>query len=62
MNKDEEIRINATIAELTGAIVRATHRAADLAAECASLRAQVEALTPKPAKPDLQVVEASEGA
>ena len=43
MNKDEEVRINATIAEMGNAIMRANARAADLAAECASLGSRLAA-------------------
>ena len=54
MTKDEEIRINATLQEMANATMRANARAADLAAECASLRAQLEAH--KEEKPKLEAV------
>ena len=43
MTKDEATRIDATLAEMGSATMRALARAADLAAECASLRAQLAA-------------------
>jgi len=55
MTKDEEIRINATLAELQQALVREHGRSADLAAECASLRFQLE--EQKKEKPKLEAVE-----
>jgi hypothetical protein len=51
MTKDEEIRINATLGEMANATMRANARAADLAAECASVRAQLEEEKAKNAVP-----------
>ena len=55
MTNDEKIRIDATISEMANAVMRATSRSADLAAECASLRtrlseaeARIKELTPTP--------------
>ena len=59
MNKDEEIRINATIAEMGNSIMRANARAADLAAECASLGARLassEAEVKRLTTPDSNIV------
>ena len=59
MNKDEEIRINATIAEMGNAIMRAHARSSDLAAECASLSARLaasEAEVKRISTPDSNVV------
>lgn len=61
MTQDEKIRIDATISELMAAVAEGNARRANLAAECASVKAQLfsaqaELVKLKPA-PKLEAVE-----